>query len=387
MEPSRVDAVAGDAVAGAVAAATVVPGSPPLPQRTASHAVSATTTSAVVVPATTRSGTAGREPARTARHRSSRPGGSTTTGAGRGRRPGTTWVSSVRGSAPGRGTPPGVRATASGRQACRRSRAKAAAEPRSCGSGDSPRPMTSSSAGGASGASSARSGRWPCAATTSVSAGVAAFHGAMPVSAWKAAAATPKTSDAGPGALPRATAGSTYAGVTSAAAVSPMIRPTPRSVSTGRPSAVNTMLPGDRSPWTTPWACTWASAAATGAHTVTTSPGLSRPRTARRAPRLPPSSRSSTSATRVTPPRRGWCTTSTSRTRCGWSSSPSSAASRACRCGSPSTSTLTATGGPPRRGTARQTSPEPPRPSSSWTVYPGTTGGAATGSAAGMPGP
>ena len=35
-----------------------------------------------------------------------------------------------------------------------------------------------------------------------VSAGVAAFHGATPVSAWKAAAATPKTSDAGPGAPP-----------------------------------------------------------------------------------------------------------------------------------------------------------------------------------------
>ena len=69
--------------------------------------------------------------------------------------------------------------------------------------------MTSSSSAGASGANSARSGSRPVAATSRVSPGVAAFQGAMPVSAWKAAAATPKTSDAGPGAPPRATVGST----------------------------------------------------------------------------------------------------------------------------------------------------------------------------------
>ena len=40
--------------------------------------------------------------------------------------------------------------------------------------------------------------------------------------------------------------------MTSAAATSPSTRATPRSVSTGRPSAVKTMLPGERSPWTTP---------------------------------------------------------------------------------------------------------------------------------------
>jgi hypothetical protein len=49
----------------------------------------------------------------------------------------------------------------------------------------------------------------PSAATSKVSAGVAAFHGATPVSAWNAAAAIPKTSDAGPGAPLRATVGST----------------------------------------------------------------------------------------------------------------------------------------------------------------------------------
>ena len=63
------------------------------------------------------------------------PVGGTTVGAGRGRRPGTWWVSSVRGPRPVRpssasGTPAIGRRTGSGRQACRRSRANAAAEPR-----------------------------------------------------------------------------------------------------------------------------------------------------------------------------------------------------------------------------------------------------------------
>ena len=127
------------------------------------------------------------------------PGGSVRSGDG-----------AVAGAAGGvrRHRAPGSR-TASGRQACRRSSAKAAADPRSCGSAARPRSTTSSSPAGASGASSARSGSCPSAATVRVSAGVAAFQGATPVSAWKAAAATPKTSEAGPGAPPRATVGST----------------------------------------------------------------------------------------------------------------------------------------------------------------------------------
>ena len=136
--------------------------------------------------------------------------GGTTTGAGRGRRPAPGGSARCVDRVRRRRVPsgPGSR-TGSGRQACRRSSAKAAAVPRSCGSSASPRRRTSISSGRASGASSARSGSSPSAATASVSPGVAAFHGAIPVSAWKAAAATPNTSDAGPGAPPRATVGST----------------------------------------------------------------------------------------------------------------------------------------------------------------------------------
>ena len=150
-----------------------------------------------------------------ARHRRGARPAPTTAGAGRGRRPGTWWVSSVRGPRPVRpssasGTPATGSRTGSGRQACRRSSANAAADPRSCGSAASPRAMTSISSRGRLrrelGAGRAGS---PSAATARVSAGVAAFHGAMPVRAWNAAAATPNTSEAGPGAPPRATVGST----------------------------------------------------------------------------------------------------------------------------------------------------------------------------------
>ena len=136
-------------------------------------------------------------------------------GAGRGRRPGTWWVSSVRGPRPVRpGSASGDardrqphRLGAAGVPQVERERRRGAAVVRIGGqpAADRPRPAPA----GASGASSARSGRNPSAATARVSAGVAAFQGATPVSAWKAAAAIPNTSDAGPGAPPRATVGST----------------------------------------------------------------------------------------------------------------------------------------------------------------------------------
>ena len=91
----------------------------------------------------------------------------TIVGAGRGRRPGTWWVSSVRGPRPGaprlgvRGRPPPAAAPAPGG---RRAAGRARTPPRSRGRADR-RPargaMTSISSGGASGASSARSGSRP----------------------------------------------------------------------------------------------------------------------------------------------------------------------------------------------------------------------------------
>ena len=123
------------------------------------------------------------------------------------------------------------------------------------------------------------------------------------------------------------------------------------------------MLPGDRSPWTTPWS--WACGERRGHrrdrgdHLAGPQPAAAGEQGGQAAPREQLQHQRHPGR----PPGAAGARPRRSRTRCGWSSSPSSAASRACRSGSPATSTLTATGAPPRRGTARHTSPEPPRPS------------------------
>ena len=162
-EPREV-AAAGDALtpasgSGAVRSAQRTP-SQSAPARTAT-----TSAAAAARPAAARA--VARSHSRTAAQRTSRlPAGGTTVGAGRGRRPGTWWVSSVRGPRPVRpsstsGTPATGRRTGSGRQACRRSSANAAAEPRCADRARDRGAMTSSSSAGASGASSARSGSRP----------------------------------------------------------------------------------------------------------------------------------------------------------------------------------------------------------------------------------
>ena len=59
---------------------------------------------------------------------------------------------------------------------------------------------------------------------------------------------------------------------------SPNSRATPRSLTIGLPSPVNSTLPGERSAWTTPRACRCATARLTGDSEVTTSPGSRCPR-------------------------------------------------------------------------------------------------------------
>ena len=107
---------------------------------------------------------------RSSRQSSRRPGGADTTG--RRARTASRHLVGELGAGPrpvapssASGTPSWGSRTGSGRQACRRSSAKAAADPRSCGSAARPRPITASSSGGAPGASSARSGSRPSAAT------------------------------------------------------------------------------------------------------------------------------------------------------------------------------------------------------------------------------
>ena len=128
----------------------------------------------------------------------------------------------------------------------------------------------------------------------------------------------------------------------------------PRSVSTGRPSAVKTMLPGDRSPCTIRRSCAWARAAATGRDRRD---HLSGPQ-----PAPPGEQRGQAAAGQQVQhqrhpapvPRRGWCDHLMQPHQVRVVELAEQRRLPFLPLGVASTSTLTATGGPPCRG------PRPP---------------------------